>query len=57
MIPSDATRHKPYQLERRAYRRRNVVERLICCLKNWRRIAARHDRPAANYASAIAFWC
>jgi transposase len=54
VIPSNATRHKPYPLDRRAYRRRNVVERLICRLKNWRRIATRYDRTAANYLSAIA---
>jgi transposase len=54
VIPSNATRHKPYPLDRRIYRRRNVVERLICRLKNWRRVATRYDRLAGNYLSAIA---
>ena len=54
VIPSNASRHRPYPLDRRAYRRRNVVERLICRLKNWRRIATRYDRLATNYLSAIA---
>ena len=54
VIPSTATRHTPYPLDRRAYRRRNVVERLICRLKNWRRLATRYDRLAANFLSAIA---
>jgi len=54
VIPSNATRHRPYPLDRRAYRRRNVVERLICRLKNWRRVATRYDRLARNFLSAIA---
>lgn len=54
VIPSSAARRTPYPLDRRAYRRRNVVERLFCKLKNWRRIATRYDRLAANYLAAIA---
>lgn len=54
VIPSTATRHTPYPLDRRAYRRRNVVERLIRRLTNWRRIATRYDRLAANFLSAVA---
>ena len=33
---------------------RNVIERLFCRLKDWRRIATRYDRLAANFASAVA---
>ncbi len=54
VIPSTATRTVPYSLDRGAYRRRNLVERLFCCLKNWRRIATRYDRLAQNYLSAVA---
>ena len=54
VVPSNATRYKPYPLDRRAYQRRNVVERLICHLKNWRRIATRYDRLAGNCLSAVA---
>ena len=54
VIPSNATRRKPYPLDRGAYRRRNVVERLICRLKNRRRIATRYDRLARNYMAALA---
>jgi transposase len=54
VIPSTATRTVPYPLDRRAYRRRNVIERLFCRLKNWRRIATRYDRLARNYMAAIA---
>jgi transposase len=35
-------------------RLRNVIERMFCKLKNWRRIATRYDRYAQNYLSALA---
>ena len=54
VIPSTATRTVPYPLDRRAYKRRNVVERLFCRFKNWRRIATRYDRLARNYLAALA---
>jgi len=38
VIPSTATRRTPYPLDRKTYRRRNVIERMFCKLKNWRRI-------------------
>jgi transposase len=41
-------------LDRGAYRRRNVIERLFCKLKNWRRIATRYDKLATNYLAAVA---
>lgn len=54
VIPSTASRRTPYPLNKRIYRRRNVIERLFCRLKNWRRIATRYDRHAANYLAGIA---
>ena len=63
VIPSSAARRTPYPLDRKAYRRRNVIERMFCKLKNWRRVATRYDRLAQNYLSAIALaaiisaWC
>jgi len=54
VIPSNATRRTPYPLDRVAYRRRNVIERMFGKLKNWRRIATRYDRLARNYLAAIA---
>lgn len=54
VIPSNATRNRPYPLDRNAYRRRNLIERLFGRLKNWRRIATRYDRLAQNYLSALA---
>jgi transposase len=54
VIPSTASRTVPYPLDRTAYRRRNVIERLFGRLKNWRRIATRYDRLARNYLAALA---
>ena len=54
VIPSTATRRRPYPLDPKIYRRRNVIERMFCKLKNWRRIATRYDRHAQNYLSALA---
>ena len=54
VIPSTATRTVPYPLDRRAYKRRNVIERLFCRLKNWRRLATRYDRLARNYLASLA---
>ena len=63
VIPSTTSRRAPIPYDRDAYRARNLVERLWCRLKDWRRIATRYDKLAANYmagvflAAAITFWC
>ena len=54
VIPSTAARRTPYPLNAKAYKRRNVIERMFCRLKNWRRIATRYDRHAQNYLSGLA---
>jgi len=54
VIPSSAARCTPYPLNRRAYRRRNQVERLFCRLRNWRRLATRYNRLARNYMAGLA---
>ncbi|WP_408886837.1 IS5 family transposase [Lichenicola cladoniae] len=54
VIPSNGTRRHPYPLNRIAYRRRNVIERMFCRMKDWRRIATRYDRLARNFLSAVA---
>jgi transposase len=54
VVPSTASRRTPYPLDRGAYKRRNLIERMFCKLKNWRRIATRYDRYAQNYLSNLA---
>jgi transposase len=53
VIPGRAARSVVYTLNRTAYRRRNVIERMFGRLKNWKRIATRYDRLAVNYLAAI----
>lgn len=63
VIPSTASRRAPIPYDRGAYRARNLVERLWCRLKDWRRIATRYDKLAANYlsgaiiAAILIYWC
>jgi transposase len=54
VIPSRTTRTKPFGLDQKAYKRRNLIERLFARLKNWRRIATRYDRLARNYLAGLA---
>ena len=54
VIPSTASQTVQYPLDAEAYKRRNVIERFFCKLKNWRRVATRYDRLARNYMAAIA---
>jgi len=35
------------------YRLRNLVERLWCRLKDWRRVATRYDKLARNYLAGV----
>jgi len=53
-FPPPASGRTPYPLDRVAYRRRNVIERLFCKLKYWRRVATRYHRLARNYLSGLA---
>lgn len=45
------------QLDRSAYRNRNVVERCFGCLKEYRRIATRYDKTARNYLAMVKLGC
>jgi transposase len=54
VIPSSARRKRPLPFDQTAYRRRNLIERVFCRLKDFRRIATRYDRLATNYLSALA---
>lgn len=53
VIPSLATRTKPFRLDRKAYKRRSRIECFFRRLKDWRRIATRYDRLARNYLAAV----
>src|SRR3546814_19587508 len=43
-----------YDYDKVIYRQRNVIERMFCRLKDWRRIATSFDRNIKNFTSAAA---
>ena len=62
VIPSTITRRQPIPYDAEAYRDRNLVERMWCRLKDWRRVATRYDKLAQNYlagaliAATVSYW-
>lgn len=53
VIPNAPYRKRLHPFDRDAYKRRNLVERAFCRLKDFRRVATRYDKLAATYAAAI----
>ncbi len=53
VIPNKTNRKRLYPFDAEAYRDRNVIERMFCRLKDFRRIATRYDKLAQNFLSAI----
>ena len=62
VIPGRAYRKKRIRHGKNAYKRRNVIERCYCRLKDLRRIATRCDKLARIFFSsaclvaAVAYW-
>jgi transposase len=62
VIPSTTSRRAPIPYDARAYRQRNLVERMFCRLKDFRRVATRYDKLARNFlagaliAAAVTWW-
>jgi transposase len=52
-IPPNPTRKYPHRYDKRAYKGRNVIERMFCRLKDFRRIATRYDKRADTFLSAV----
>lgn len=53
VIPPNPTRKHPHAYSRKAYKGRNLIERMFCRLKDFRRIATRYDKRADTFLSAI----
>jgi transposase len=56
VIPSredEVRNNRPVKFDRRAYRQRNIVERLIGWLKEARRVFARFEKMAVNFSGFI----
>lgn len=52
VIPNNPTRKRFHAFDRTAYKRRNLIERAFCRLKDWRRVATRYDKLARNFHAA-----
>lgn len=53
VIPPTPTRKHPHAYDRHAYKARNLIERMFCRLKDFRRIATRYDKRADTFLSAV----
>ena len=54
VIPGRVTRKKKIAFDKRRYLDRHLIENSFCRLKDFRRIATRYDKLAANFLSAVA---
>lgn len=52
-IPSTSRRLVRRSVDPELYRRRSLVERFFCKLKQFRRVATRFDKLARNYLAAV----
>lgn len=61
VIPNNPTRKNLQPFDPKPYKQRNLIERMFCRLKDWRRVSTRYDKLADNFAStcylaAILIW-
>lgn len=53
VIPPRKNRKVQYAYDKAVYKQRNIIERMFCRLKDWRRIATRFDRNIKNFMAAV----
>lgn len=53
IIPPRKNRKIKYDYDKAIYKKRNVIERMFCRFKDWRRIATRFDRNIKNFMAAV----
>lgn len=53
VIPNNPRRRRVHPFNRHLYRERNLIERMFCRLKDWRRIATRYDKLANIFAASV----
>ncbi len=62
VIPGRRNRKRTIRYDKQRYRARHLIENAFCRLKDFRRVATRYDKLAANFlsgvalATALAFW-
>jgi transposase len=61
VIPSIRRRNPLIPYDAKTYRQRNLIERMFCRLKDFRRVATRYDKLARNFLAAtllaaLAIW-
>lgn len=54
VIPNGPRRTRLHPFDPEPYKRRNLVERAFCRIKDFRRVATRYDKLACTYVAAIA---
>ena len=54
VIPPRSNRNTPREYDVDQYKHRNLIERLFCRMKHFRRIATRYDKLAQRFASFVA---
>jgi len=52
-IPPRKNRSEPIEYDRHLYKERNVVERYFARVKQYRRVATRYDKRAANFLGFV----
>lgn len=57
VIPGRANRKRKIVYDKSRYRERHLIENAFCRLKDFRRVATRYDKLAANFLSAVALAC
>jgi len=62
VIPPNPTRKHPHAWDADAYKTRNLIGRMFCRLKDYRRVATRYDKLARNFlagafiAATVTWW-
>jgi transposase len=62
VIPGRRNRKRAVRYDKNRHRGRRLIENAFCRLKDFRRVATRYDKLAANFlsgvalATAVAFW-
>lgn len=54
VIPGRVTRKRRIVYDKERYRERHLIENAFCRIKDFRRVATRYDKLAANFLSAVA---